>query len=176
MPLGIRPDLAPEDREVKRRLGKCLPRAYSDLIRLDIPSSSSVSPSCSPHSRSPPLPAMETSPGGPLVVKQTRGELQARVESLAKKRRSVNRKAQDPLESSLPAQGKAPKLRVSVLRSPVKKRGSHAEVRVRGQAMPSLAEVSEEAGAQRRSFYAAGAKVSSRRAAEPPLKVLAIYV
>ena len=32
---------------------------------------------------------METSPGGTLVVKKTQGELQALVELLAKKRRSV---------------------------------------------------------------------------------------
>ena len=119
LPLGIRPDLTPEDREVKRWLGKCRPRAYSDLIRSDIPNSSSVSPSCSPHSRSPPLPAMETSPGGPFVMKPNRGELQARVKSLAKKRRSVKRKAQDPPESSLSAWGKALKLGVSVPCLPV---------------------------------------------------------
>ena len=104
---GIHLDLTPEDREVKRQLGKCCPRAYSDLIRSDIPSSSGVSPSCSLCSTSPLLPAMETSPRGPLVVKSTLGELQARVELLAKKRRSVKRKAQDPLESSLPAQGRS---------------------------------------------------------------------
>ena len=52
---------------------------------------------------------METSPRGPLVVKRTQGELRARVELLAKKRRSVKRKAQDPPESSLSARGKVPK-------------------------------------------------------------------
>ena len=57
---------------------------------------------------------METSPGGPLTVKKTRGELQACVELLAKKKRSVKRKAQDPPESSLPTWSKAPKLGVSV--------------------------------------------------------------
>ena len=75
LPSGIRLDLTPEDREVKWQLGKCRPRAYLDLIRLDISGSSGVGPSCSPYSRSPPPPAMETSPKGPLVVKQTRGEL-----------------------------------------------------------------------------------------------------
>ena len=114
LPSGIRPDLTPEDREVKWQLGKCLPRAYSDMIRLDIPSSSGVSLSCSPLSRSPLPPAMKTSPREPLVVKPTRGELQACVELLAKRKRSVKRKAQDPLESSLSARGKAPKLGVSI--------------------------------------------------------------
>ena len=64
-----------EDREVKRQLGKFRPRAYSDLIRSDIPGSSGVSPSCSPYLRSPPPPAMETSPEGPPAVKTTREEL-----------------------------------------------------------------------------------------------------
>ena len=64
LPSGIRPDLTLEDREVKRQLGKYRPRAYSNLIRSDIPDSSGVSPYCSPHSRSLSLPAMETSPGG----------------------------------------------------------------------------------------------------------------
>ena len=90
---GIRPDLTPEDREVKRCLSKCHPQAYSDLIRLDIPGPSGVTTYCSPHSRSPPLPTMEISLGGPLVVKPTRGELQACIDSLAKKRRKVKRKA-----------------------------------------------------------------------------------
>ena len=74
LPLGICPGLTPEDREVMRRLGKCCPRAYSYLIRLDVPGSSGVSPSSSSCSRSPPLPTMETPPGGSLIVKLTRGE------------------------------------------------------------------------------------------------------
>ena len=92
----------------------CHPRAYSDLIRSNIPGSLDVSPSCSPYLKSPPPPAMETSPREPLAVKPTREELRARVEFMAKKRRSVKRKAQDPPESSLPARGKAPKMGVSI--------------------------------------------------------------
>ena len=143
LPSGIRPDLTPEDREVKRQLGKCRPLAYSDLIRSDIPGSSGVSPSCSPYLKSPLPPAMEISFEGPPTVKPTREELQARVELLAKKRRSEKRKAQDPPESNLPARDKTLNLGVSVLPSPVKKRGSHAQVWVRGQTLPSLAKVSE---------------------------------
>ena len=75
---------------------------------------------------------MEISSEGPPVVKPTREELQAPVELLAKKRRSVKRKAQDPSESSLPAWGKTPKLRASIPPSPAKERGSHAQIRVRG--------------------------------------------
>ena len=64
LPSGIRPDLTLKDREVKKRLGKCRPRAYSNMIRSDIPGSSGVTPSSSLPLRSPPLPAIETSPGG----------------------------------------------------------------------------------------------------------------
>ena len=42
--------------------------------------------------------------------------------------------------------------------------------------LPSLAEVSKVADAQHHSSFAAGAKGSSRRAAEPPLKVLLISI
>ena len=114
LPSGIRLDLTPEDREVKWQLGKFRPRAYSDLIRSDISSSSGVSSSCSSLLRSPLPPAMETSLGGPLTVKKTLGELQACVELLAKKKRRVKRKARDPPESSLLARSKASKLGVSV--------------------------------------------------------------
>ena len=75
---------------------------------------------------------METSPEGPPTVKLTREELQARVELLAKKRRSAKRKAQAPPESSLPTRGKILKLGASAPPSPAKERGLHAQVRVRG--------------------------------------------
>ena len=45
---------------------------------------------------------------------------------------------------------------------------------MRGQALLSLAKVSEVADAQRHSSSVIGAKGSSRRAVEPPLKVLPI--
>ena len=81
-----------------------------------------------------------------------------------------------PPKSSLPARGKIPKLGAYSLSSPTKERGSHSQVRVRGQALPSLGEVSEAASAQCRSSSAAGAKGSSRGATEPPLKVLPISI
>ena len=102
-------------------------------------------------------------------MKLTQGELRARVELLAKKRRSIKRKAQDPPESSLPAWGKVLKLGVSDPHSRV-------QVQVRGQALSSSVEVSEVAGAQRRSSFVARVKGSSRKAAAPPLKVLPISV
>ena len=166
---GIRPDLTPVDKEVKHQLGKCRPWAYSDLIRSDIPDSSDVSRSYSPCLTSSRPPAMETSSRGPLVVKPTRGELRARIELLAKKRKNVKRKAQDPPESSLPARGKVLKLGVSDPRS-------RSQVQVKGQALSSSIGVSKVVGAQRRSSSSAGVKGSSRKAIEPPLKVFPIFV
>ena len=54
-PSGARPDLSPEDKEVKRKLVKCVPRAYSELIRSDIPGSSSARTARLPFLRSSPL-------------------------------------------------------------------------------------------------------------------------
>ena len=107
---SIRPGLILEDEEVKRKLAKCRPRVYSELIRLDIPGPSSMSPSRAPTLR-PSLPfVMKTSREGPLVAKPTREELQARVESLVKKKRSVKIKSQAPSESSLAIRGKVSRL------------------------------------------------------------------
>ena len=111
--LAIFPGLSPEDEEVKRKLAKCRPWVYSELIRSNIPRPSSVSPSRAPASR-PSLPFfMKTSCEGPSVVKPTWKELQARVELLAKKKRSVKLKAQDPPESSLAIWGKVSRLGAS---------------------------------------------------------------
>ena len=49
------------------------PSAYSDLIKSDLLDSSRVSPFSSPCSKSPLLPAMETSPKGPLVANPNSG-------------------------------------------------------------------------------------------------------
>ena len=169
LPSGIRPNLTSKDKDVKRRLGKCRPWAYSDLIKSDFPGSSGVSPSSSPRSKSPHLVAMETSLGGPLVVKPTRGELWARVELLAKKKRSVKHKAHDPPEGSLPAQGKVSKLGVF---DPC----LHGQAHVRGQEWSSSAKVSKVAGAQLLSSSVAGFKGSLRKANELPLKFLPISI
>ena len=93
LPSGIRPDLSSEDKEVKQELAKCLPWVYSELIRSDIPRPSGVNPSRPPTLRPSLSSVMKPSHEGPSVVKPTREELQARVESLAKKKRSIKRKA-----------------------------------------------------------------------------------
>ena len=87
---GIRLGLGSEDEEVKRKLVKCSPRTYSKLIRLDIPG-----PYGTKSSRPSAL-----KPSQSFVMKPFRGELQARVEFLAKKKISAKRKVLASLESS----------------------------------------------------------------------------
>ena len=161
---GIRPSLSPEDEEVKRKLAKCRPRVYSELIRLDIPKPSGVSPSWAPASR-PSLPfVMKTSREGSSVMKPTREELQARVKSLEKKKRSAKNKAQAPLKSSLVIRGKVPRLGAPSPPSTAKGWGFSNQVPARGRAPPFVAEV----------FKMAGPETSSGRSVELLLAVLPI--
>ena len=110
---SIRPDLSPEDKVVKRKLAKCLPRAYSELIRSDIPGSSGSKSSRPATLRPSPPSVMKFSHDGPLVVKPTKGEFQARVETLSRRSRSMKRKPLDSLEKGHPAWGKASRLGTS---------------------------------------------------------------
>ena len=110
---GIRPDLSPEDRVVKRKLAKCLPCAYSELIKSDIPGSSGLKSSRPSTMRPSPPSVMKFSYDRPPVVKLTKGELQARVETLSRRSRRVKQKPLDSLEKSHLAWGKAPRLGTS---------------------------------------------------------------
>ena len=65
-PSGARLDLSPEDEEVKRKLVKCAPCAYSEFIRSDIPGPSGVRPARLPFPISSPLSVMK-----PLVSKSS---------------------------------------------------------------------------------------------------------
>ena len=80
-PLGIQPGLSPEDEEVKRKLVKCISRAYSGLIRSDIPGPSDPKSSRPPTLRPSPHSVINSRHEGPPVVKPTREELRARVEA-----------------------------------------------------------------------------------------------
>ena len=88
---------------MKRRLVRCYPRAYFELIRSDIPGPSGAKPARLPVLRSSPpsvmtpsLPPISKSSSSfalkPLIAKPTRGELRARLEMLAKEKKSVKRK------------------------------------------------------------------------------------
>ena len=111
---GIRPNLSSEDRDVKRKLAKCLPRAYFEL-RSDIPGSLGSKSSRPSTLRPSPSSVVKFSHERPPVAKPSKGELQALVETLSRRPRSVKRKSQDSLEKSHPAWGKAPRLGTSSL-------------------------------------------------------------
>ena len=166
---GIGPDLSPEDRDMKQKLAKCLPHAYSELIKSDIPGSSGSKSSRPSTLRPSPPSVMKLSHERPPVVKPTKGELRARVETLSRRPRSVKRKSQDSLEKSHPTWGKAPRLGTSSSLP-------SAHVQVQGQALPSPAEVPRAPSSLPRSASAAKAKDSSGRAAKPPLEVMPISV
>ena len=124
LPSGIHPDLSFEDKEVQQQLAKCLSRAYSELIRSYIPGPSGVKPSRPPALR-PSLPSvMKPYREGPSAVKPTWEELQGRVESLTKKKRSVKHKPQAPPESNLTIWGKILRLGSSSPPLTAKERGS----------------------------------------------------
>ena len=72
---GIRPDLSPENRDVKQKLAKCLPCAYYELIRSNIPGSSGSKSSRPSTLRPSPPSIMKFSHERPPVVKPTKGEL-----------------------------------------------------------------------------------------------------
>ena len=148
----MRLDLSREDEEVKRRLVRCHPRVYSELIRSDIPRLSGAKParlpalrSSSPSAMKPSLPPVSKSYSScalePLIAKPTWGELRALLEVLAKKKRSVNPKTKASPEGCPLAWGKI--LKVGVSSSP---------------------------------SSTVGTGDSSRRATEPPLEVLPISV
>ena len=82
---------------------------------------------------------MKPSHEGPSAVIPTREELQARVESLVKKKRSIKRKAQAPYESSLSIWGKILRPGASSPPSIAKERGPSDQVLTRGQVPPSMA-------------------------------------
>ena len=138
-------------------------------IRSDIPGSSGSKSSRLSTLRPSPPSVMKFSHERPPVIKPTKGELRARVETLSRRPRSVKRKSQDSLEKSHPAWGKASRLGTSSL-SP------SAHVQVQGQAFPSPVEVSRAPSSQPCSASAAKAKDSSERAAEPLLEVMPISV
>ena len=99
-PSSVRPGLSPEDEEVKRKLVKCAPCAYSKLIRSDILGPSGARPTRLPFLRPSPFsvikpslpPVSKSSVLEPFMAKPTWGELRARLEVLAKKKRSVKAK------------------------------------------------------------------------------------
>ena len=169
---------------MKRKLIKCSPRTYSELIKSDIPRpfgskpSRPFEPSGEKSSRpSEPSDAKSSRPSalGPpqsSIMKPSREEIQARVEFFVRKKRSVKRKVPTALESSHVAQGKVSKLGASSSPSSIREQGSSGEFWVRGRLPHLVAKVSKVIGPQLRSPRAAVAKSPPWRTTEPPLDIL----
>ena len=64
-PPGIQPGLSPKDEVVKRKLVKGAPRAYSELIKSDIPRPLGSKSSRPPALRPSPSSVMKFAPVGP---------------------------------------------------------------------------------------------------------------
>ena len=150
---GIRPDLSPEDKDIKRELAKCLPRTYSELIRSDVPGSLGLRSSRPATLRPLPPSVAKFSHDGPPAVNPTKGELLARVETLSRKSRSVKRKTRDSPKKGRSSWGKVPKLGTS-------SSSPFAHVHVLGQVLPPLSEVPRAPSSQPRSGSIAKARDS----------------
>ena len=113
-PSGVHSRLSYEDEEVKRKLVKCHPRTYSKLFRSDIPGPSSAKPSRPPGPSGVKLSrSFALGPPQSSVMKPSREDIQARVEFMAKKKRSAKRKVPAASEDSHAARGKVLKLGAS---------------------------------------------------------------
>ena len=112
---------------------------------------------------------MKFSHDGPPIVKPTRGDLLAPVETLSRRSRSVKQKTVDSLEKGHSAWGKVPRLGTS-------SSSPSTHVRVQGQVLPPPAEVPRAPSSQLRSGFVVKAKDSSGRATEPPLEVMPITI
>ena len=112
---------------MKWKLVKCASRAYSELIRSDIPAPFCARPARFPFLRPSPISVMKPfvskspspSVSEPLIAKPTQGELRARLEVLTKNKRSVKRKTPTSSEGCPPTRVKILKVGVSSLPSSV---------------------------------------------------------
>ena len=90
--LGARIDLSAKDNIVALALAECYARPYAEVIKSDIPGSSSLSSARSTALRPLPSSTVRVSPIRPSAANLTRGELLAQLEMLSRKPRSVKRK------------------------------------------------------------------------------------
>ena len=110
---------------------ECSARSYAELIKSNIPSSSSLLPARSTASRLSPLSTLGIFPFGPTTATPTRGEILVHLGATSRKPRSVKRKKPSSSKNDRLVPAKVQKLRVS----------PPSPVREPGQASPPLAEV-----------------------------------
>ena len=143
---GARLDLSDEDNVVALASTECSARPYAELIKSNIPSSSSLVPARSSASRPPPPFALGVSSFGPTAVTPTRGEILVHLGATSRKPRSAKRKNLISSEKDRSVSAKVQKLGVSPP-SPAQEpeRGSSplAEVQKLGASPPSPAQEPE---------------------------------
>ena len=128
---GARLDLSDEDNVIALALAECSTRPYAELIKSNIPSSSSLLPARSTASRLSPLSTLGVFSFGPTATTPTRGEILVHLGATSRKPRSVKRKKPSSSEKDRPVPAKVQKLGVS----------PPSPVREPGQASPPMAEV-----------------------------------
>ena len=129
-------------------LEECSARSYAELIRSNIPSSSSLLHARSTASRPSPLSTLGVFSFGPTAATPTRGEILVYLGATSRKPRSVKRKKTSSSEKDRPVPAKVQKLGVSPP-SPVREPGQAssplAEVQNSGAPPPSPAQELERA-------------------------------
>ena len=111
--LGARLDLSDEDNVVALALTECSARPYAELIKLNIPSSSSLMSARSSALRPSPPFALGVSSFGPTAATPTRGEILVHLGATSRKPWSAKRKNPNSSEKDRPIQAKVRKLGVS---------------------------------------------------------------
>ena len=110
---GARLDLSDEDNVIALALAECSARPYAELIKSNIPSSSSLLPARSTASRLSPLSTLGVFSFGPTAATPTRGEILVHLGATSRKPQSVKRKKPSFSEKDRSVPAKVQKLSVS---------------------------------------------------------------
>ena len=127
---------------------ECSARSYAELIKSNIPSSSSLLPARSTASRPSPLSNLGIFSFGPTAATPTRGEILVHLGATSRKPRSVKRKKPSSSEKDRPIPAKVQKLGVSppsLVREPGQASSPLVEVQNSGVSPPSPAQELERA-------------------------------
>ena len=125
-------DLSDEDTAVALALKECSAPSYAELIKSNIPSSSSLLPARSIASRPSPLSTLGVFSFGPTAATPTRGEILVHLGATSRKPRSVKRKKPSSSKKDRPVPAKVQKLGVSPP-SPVREPGQASSPLVKVQ-------------------------------------------
>ena len=145
---GARLDLSNEDNAVVLALTECSARPYAELIKSNIPGSSSLMSARSTASRPSPLSTLGVFSFGPTAATPTRGEILIHLGATSRKPRSAKRKIPSSFVKDRPVPAKVQKLGASPpspVREPERVSPPLAEVQNSGASPPSPAQELEQA-------------------------------